>query len=65
MLILTCRIGDGIAIKGNIGVSILGSKNNQVRIGVNAPKEVVLQRQEKYLHAEQIKKVKNQVKNES
>lgn len=46
MLILTRRIGESIIVDGDIKVTILGVKNGQVKIGVDAPKEVPVNREE-------------------
>lgn len=48
MLILTRRVAESIMIGDNITVKVLGVKGNQVRIGVNAPKEVAVHREEVY-----------------
>ena len=48
MLILTRRVGESVVIGDDIGVTILGVKGNQVRIGVTAPKDVTVHRQEIY-----------------
>jgi carbon storage regulator len=46
MLILTRRAGETIAIADDIKVTVLGVWGNQVRIGVSAPKEVAVHREE-------------------
>lgn len=46
MLILTRRIGESVMIGKEIQVTVLGVKGNQVRVGVNAPKEVPVHREE-------------------
>lgn len=48
MLILTRRVGETIVIGDNIFVTVLGVKGNQVRIGVNAPAELSIDREEIY-----------------
>ena len=48
MLILTRRVGETVMIGDNVTVTILGVKGNQVRVGVNAPKEVAVHREEIY-----------------
>jgi carbon storage regulator len=54
MLIVTRRVGETVMIGDNVTVTILGVKGNQIRVGVNAPKEVAVHREEVYneIHGE-------------
>jgi carbon storage regulator len=53
MLILTRRVGETLMIGDAITVTILGVKGNQVRVGVNAPKDVAVHREEIYQRIQQ------------
>jgi carbon storage regulator len=53
MLILTRRVGETIKIGEEISVTVLGVKGNQVRVGISAPKDVAVHREEIF---ERIKK---------
>ncbi|MFM8845946.1 MAG: carbon storage regulator CsrA [Gammaproteobacteria bacterium] len=46
MLILTRRVGETVMIGEEVSVTILGVKGNQVRVGINAPKNVAVHREE-------------------
>lgn len=46
MLILTRRVGETVMIGSEVTVTVLGVKGNQVRIGINAPKNVAVHREE-------------------
>lgn len=56
MLILTRRVGETLMIGDDVSVTVLGVKGNQVRIGVNAPKDVAVHREEIYRRIEDEKK---------
>jgi len=46
MLILTRRVGEALMIGDDVTITVLGVKGDQVRVGVNAPKEVAVHREE-------------------
>jgi len=48
MLILTRRAGETVMIGSEVTITVLGVKGNQVRIGINAPKDVAVHREEIY-----------------
>lgn len=53
MLILTRRVGESLMIGDEVNVTVLGIKGNQVRIGVNAPRDVSVHREEIYQRIQQ------------
>ena len=57
MLILTRRVGETLMIGYNVTVTVLGTKGNQVRLGVNAPRDVSVHREEIYDRIQKEKQV--------
>lgn len=60
MLILTRRVGETVMIGDDVTVTVLGVKGNQVRVGVSAPKDIAVHREEIY---ERIKSEKDNASN--
>lgn len=63
MLILTRRVGETLMIGDDVTVTVLGVKGNQIRVGVNAPKEVSVHREEIYMRIQAEKKANQAVNN--
>ena len=59
MLILTRRVGESLMVGDEITVTVLGVKGNQVRIGVNAPRDVAVHREEIYNRIQEDEPPKN------
>ncbi len=52
MLILTRRVGESVMIGDDVKISVLGIKGNQIRLGVAAPREISVHREEIYLRVQ-------------
>lgn len=61
MLILTRRVGETLMVGDDVTVTVLGVKGNQVRLGVNAPKEVAVHREEIYLRIQHEKSTDGEI----
>jgi carbon storage regulator len=59
MLILTRRVGETLMIGNDIAITVLGVKNNQVRLGIEAPKDVPVHREEVYARVQEEKSKKD------
>jgi carbon storage regulator len=65
VLILTRRIGESVHIGDDIRLTVLGVRDSQVRIGINAPKEVPVHREEIYYRIKHEQEAKAQMQGSS
>ena len=63
MLILTRRVGETLVIGDDVTITVLGMRGNQVRVGVNAPKDVAVHREEIYQRIQDEKTDENSFEN--
>ena len=63
MLILTRRVGETLVIGDDVTITVLGVRGNQVRVGVNAPKDVAVHREEIYQRIQDEKTDENSYEN--
>jgi carbon storage regulator len=63
MLILTRRVGETLVIGDDVTITVLGVRGNQVRVGVNAPKDVAVHREEIYQRIQDEKNDENSCEN--
>ena len=61
MLILTRKVGETVMIGDDVTITVLGIRGSQVRIGINAPSEVSVHREEIYFRIQQEKQQEKQV----
>ncbi len=57
MLILTRKSGEKLMVGDDVEITVLGVKGNQVRIGVNAPKDIAVHREEVYIRIQNEKQI--------
>lgn len=55
MLILTRKVGESLLIGDDVSVTILNIRGNQIKVGIKAPKEVSVHREEIYQRIQQAK----------
>ncbi|MGC1183153.1 carbon storage regulator CsrA [Legionella sp.] len=60
MLVLCRRIGETLIVGDEVNIKVLDVEGNQVRLGINAPKDIIVHREEIYLRIKQDKKIKKE-----